>query len=224
MRLIPTSIRTGPLELHALLGIPERARGWVIFAHGSGSSRRSPRNQQVARALLEAGIGALLLDLLTERESLVRENTFDIPLLAERLKSATHWLRTHHAVEGEPIGYFGSSTGAAAALIAAADLGTRISAIVSRGGRPDLARARLRQVRAATMLIVGGADSLVLELNRRALLMLPRASIRIIEGAGHLFEEPGALEQVGKAAAAFFRATFQEVSSTAREPPSARRS
>ena len=216
MHFVPTPIRAGGLELQALLGVPEHPLGWVIFAHGSGSSRRSPRNQQVARALHQAGLGTLLLDLLTESEAHVRENTFDILLLAERPKFATHWLRHHHTVESEPIGYFGASTGAAAALIAAADLGPGISAVVSRGGRVDLARARLRQVRCPTLLIVGGADSFVLELNRRALMLLPRASIRVIQGAGHLFEEAGALEQVEQAASSFLKSSFEEISGSRR--------
>jgi len=188
------------LALSGDLTIPSRARGVVAFAHGSGSSRLSPRNRSVASALNDAGFATLLLDLLTPSEDLDRGNVFDIPLLADRLLAASAWLAERDDVGSLPLGYFGASTGAAAALTAAAELGEQVGAVISRGGRPDLAQ-RLSAVRAPTLLIVGGADRQVLELNRQAQRQLRCPSaITVVPGATHLFEEPGALEQVSRLA------------------------
>jgi putative phosphoribosyl transferase len=186
-------VDAGGLRLAGHLTVPEGAGGIVVFAHGSGSSRHSPRNRYVASVLTAAGLGTLLFDLLTPREELDRGNVFDIALLARRLADATRWLR------GEPegaarIGYFGASTGAAAALWAAADAGDEVGAVVSRGGRPDLAGARLADVRAPTLLVVGGDDRAVLELNQKARTLLRCESrLEVVPGATHLFEEPGTL-------------------------------
>ncbi|TMQ34672.1 MAG: hypothetical protein E6K70_06395 [Planctomycetota bacterium] len=192
------------------LVIPENARGVVLFAHGSGSSRHSPRNRYVAQQLQAVGLGTLVLDLLTEEEEALDYQTghlrFDIELLADRLVAATHWLSREQETAGLPIGYFGASTGAAAALVAAARRPDAVRAIVSRGGRPDLAGDALREVWAPTLLIVGGADEQVLSLNEEALAQLGSAVSRlvIIPGASHLFEEPGALEEVARLAADWF--------------------
>jgi putative phosphoribosyl transferase len=192
------------LALHGDLTVPPDASGIVAFAHGSGSGRLSPRNRAVARALNAAGFATLLLDLLTEEEEGVRGNVFDIELLASRLASASAWLAQRSDVGALPLGYFGASTGAGAALTAAADLGERVGAIVSRGGRPDLARDP-GEVRAPTLLIVGGADDQVLELNRQARRRLHCPSeLVVIPGATHLFEEAGALEQVARLAIDWF--------------------
>lgn len=191
-------------RLPGSLTVPVRAAGVVAFAHGSGSSRFSPRNRQVARVLHEAGLATLLFDLLTPEEELDRRNVFDISLLARRLLAATTWLETESALCRLPIGYFGASTGAAAALRAAAE-DTAVGAIVSRGGRPDLAGPWLREVRAPTLLIVGEFDEAVLELNRAALdLLAGEAELRIVLGATHLFEEPRALDQVATLACDWF--------------------
>jgi len=188
------------VSLNGELTVPPRARGIVVFAHGSGSSRLSPRNRAVARALGDAGFATLLFDLLTASEEVDRTNVFDIPLLASRLAAASTWLRERSDVGHLPLGYFGASTGAAAALSAAAELGDRVSAVISRGGRPDLARG-LGAVLAPTLLIVGGADQQVLELNREAQRQLRCPSeVAVVPGATHLFEEPGALEQVARLA------------------------
>jgi putative phosphoribosyl transferase len=186
------------------LTVPGGARGAVLFAHGSGSSRLSPRNRLVAGELRDAGLATLLFDLLTERESADRRNVFDIPLLASRLAAAHRWLL--HEPEGTlPVGYFGASTGAAAALWAAAGLGAEVKAVVSRGGRPDLAGPRLPLVQAPTLLIVGGLDDAVLELNRRAGQELAcERELVVVPGATHLFEEPGTLEIVAAHAARWF--------------------
>jgi putative phosphoribosyl transferase len=187
------------------LRLPPAPSGIVIFAHGSGSSRLSPRNVQVAAALAAARLGTLLFDLLTEPEAADRGNVFDIPLLAGRLVAATRWAQREHALQTLPVGYFGASTGAAAALCAAADMGARIGAVVSRGGRPDLAGSRLGEVTAPTLLIVGGADEAVLELNELALGALRcTKALAVVPGATHLFEEPGALEQVAASAVRWF--------------------
>ena len=184
------------------LELLERPRGLVVFAHGSGSSRHSPRNRQVAADLHERGLATLLLDLLTAEEERDRAKVFDIPLLAGRLVAATLWARESAATAGLPIGYFGASTGAGAALWAAADLPGGVRAVVSRGGRPDLAAPRLASVRAPVLLIVGGHDDVVLELNRQAQRAIGApCELSIVAGATHLFEEPGALEQVGILAA-----------------------
>jgi pimeloyl-ACP methyl ester carboxylesterase len=188
-------------EMDGDLTIPEHASGVVLFAHGSGSSRHSWRNIHVARGLQHAGFGTLLFDLLLEREAVEDEFTgayrFDIPLLAERLADATHWARRDPRIADLPVAYFGASTGAAAALVAAAEE-QDIAAVISRGGRPDLAGEALPLVRAPTLLIVGGRDTEVLELNRRALAILGSRDkdLAIVPGATHLFEEPGALDEV----------------------------
>jgi putative phosphoribosyl transferase len=177
----------------------------VIFAHGSGSSRLSPRNRQVAEALNEAGFATLLFDLLTTEEELDRAKVFDIALLAERLLAVTDWARQESATADLPISYFGASTGAAAALRAAARLGDGVRAVVSRGGRPDLAAESLEGVVAPTLLIVGGADWQVLELNEAAARLLRcEHEVALVPGATHLFEEPGALERVAELAAGWF--------------------
>jgi putative phosphoribosyl transferase len=193
------------IRLGATLHVPERLTGFVVFAHGSGSSRHSPRNRFVAGELEHEGLGTLLLDLLLPSEEADRANVFDIPLLGRRLVSAEHWLRLRPEAAGRPIGYFGASTGAGAALWAATEPDAEIAAIVSRGGRPDLAGARLESVTAPTLLIVGGADRQVLELNRIALAQLRcPAELAIVPGATHLFEEPGALEQAAALARDWF--------------------
>ena len=196
-------------QLAGILQQPALASGLVLFAHGSGSSHLSPRNQWVAQRLNQASIATLLFDLLTPSEALDRSNVFNIDLLAERLAFATNWvLQTlgQGLTAAKPaIGYFGASTGAAAALIAAAHLGDQISAIVSRGGRPDLAIPYLSAVSAPTLLLVGGLDHGVISLNRTAARHLRNAKTVIIPGATHLFEEPGALEQVAENATKWFR-------------------
>lgn len=197
-------------HLKGNLEVPAPVEGLVVFAHGSGSSRKSPRNQFVARKLREAGLATLLMDLLTpEEEALDLEQAhlrFDIAFLAARLLAATDWVRRQDLVRGLPLGYFGASTGAAAALLAAAERGEAVRAVVSRGGRPDLAGPALHRVVAPTLLVVGGADPEVLELNRAALAGLRcEKDLRIVPGASHLFTEPGALEEVARLAAAWFR-------------------
>ena len=191
------NVRIPPVGLAGTLRIPGDAKALVVFAHGSGSSRLSPRNVAVAQALNEAGIATLLFDLLTPDEEADRSNVFDIPLLAERLVHAMQWLGGEPVVSSFPIGLFGASTGAAAALVAAARLGNCVGAIVSRGGRPDLAGDALDQIRTPTLLIVGGVDFGVIELNEQAFARLrgPKA-LEIVPGASHLFPEPGALEAV----------------------------
>jgi putative phosphoribosyl transferase len=192
-------------QLPGHLTIPSGARGLVVFAHGSGSGRHSPRNQAVARALNDAGLGTLLFDLLSPDEEADRANVFDIPLLAGRLGAATAWLLDQDDARTLPIGFFGASTGAGAALWAAAEPDSPVRAIVSRGGRPDLAGARLKSVRAPTLLIVGGRDEAVIEMNRDASRQLPAEHrIEIVPGATHLFEEPGALEAVADLATRWF--------------------
>jgi len=187
------------------LRVPPGATGLVIFAHGSGSSRLSPRNRDVAAVLNDRGLATLLIDLLTPTEAGSRANVFDIPLLAGRVVQAADWAAGDPAVGALPVGIFGASTGAGAALWAAADLGDRVRAVVSRGGRPDLAGPRLAEVRAAVLLIVGGRDEAVLALNRDAQRALPVPSeLAIVPGATHLFEEPGALEDVAGRAADWF--------------------
>lgn len=196
----------GPLGLEGMLGIPVAgARALILFAHGSGSGRLSPRNNYVAAALRQSGLATLLFDLLSESEAHDRANVFDIDLLAERLLAATAWAQTHSTSRSLPLGYFGASTGAAAALVAAAHLGAAIGAVVSRGGRPDLAAEALARVKAPTLLIVGGLDSEVLALNQRALrAMRCEHRIEIVEGATHLFEESGTLEAVVELARGWF--------------------
>lgn len=186
-----------PYELEGILNMPADAIGLVIFAHGSGSSRLSPRNTYVADALQAAGLGTLLFDLLTDEEALDRAKVFDIDLLADRLSLVTTWIRKYPQIESLPIGFFGASTGAAAALVAAARRGEDIGAVVSRGGRPDLAGDILESITCPTLLIVGGNDPVVLELNRDALARLRcEKRLDVVPGAGHLFEEPGTLDDV----------------------------
>ncbi|HYB91430.1 MAG TPA: phosphoribosyltransferase [Candidatus Binataceae bacterium] len=198
-------IPSDSIELEGLLAIPDGAAGIVLFAHGSGSSRLSPRNMYVADALQRAGVGTLLFDLLTEEEAEDRENVFDVDFLGHRLGDATRWLRRRTAAHPCEIGYFGASTGAAAALIAAAQ-DPAISAVVSRGGRPDLAMRCLPGVKAATMLIVGGNDTGVIELNERAYECLGcEKQLIIVPGATHLFEEPGTLDAVVRHATKWFK-------------------
>ena len=198
-------VQAGPVRLEGSLAVPDEATGIVVFAHGSGSSRHSPRNRFVADALNRAGLATLLFDLLTPEEEHHRANVFDTVLLAGRLSAATGWLQGRPEAQDLPVGCFGASTGAAAALWAAAEPGSPISAVVSRGGRPDLAAQRLPAVTAPTLLIVGGADDVVLELNRRAAALLGGASrVAIVPGATHLFSETGALEQVAQLAADWF--------------------
>lgn len=193
------------VELEGTLALPPEASAIVLFAHGAGSSRFSPRNRLVAGVLREAGLGTLLFDLLTALEEVDRAAVFDIPLLAQRLIAATRWVQGNPGTAGLRIGYFGASTGAAAALIAAAELGDEVGAVVSRGGRPDLAADRLGDVRAPTLLIVGGEDEPVVSLNREAFERLGgEKEIVVIPGATHLFEEPGALEQVAALARDWF--------------------
>jgi predicted phosphoribosyltransferase/dienelactone hydrolase len=203
-------VMAGPVPLPGRLTVPAGARGVVVFAHGSGSSRNSPRNMFVAAALHVIGLGSLQFDLLTPEEEADRANVFDIGLLAGRLTAATAWLRGQPGLQQLPVGYFGASTGAAAALRAAADLDqeggrSAIAAVVSRGGRPDLAGAALGAVRAPTLFLVGGLDDRVLELNEAARAQLPGDSqLVVIPGAGHLFAEPGTLEQVASRARDWF--------------------
>ncbi len=199
------NIIIGPVGLEGILALPAASAGIVLFAHGSGSGRFSPRNNFVARALRDAGIGTLLFDLLTEAEAQDRANVFDIPLLAERLLQATAWVKQDQETEALPLGYFGASTGAAAALVAAASAAWPIAAVVSRGGRPDLAGSALPRVTAPTLLIVGGADETVLDLNRLALAELRcEKHLAIVPSATHLFEEPGTLEAVVDLAGSWF--------------------
>ncbi|MDP9203169.1 MAG: dienelactone hydrolase family protein [Gemmatimonadota bacterium] len=202
-------IGAGGVELEGDLAIPQGARGVVMFAHGTGSSRHSSRNRFVADVLREGSLGTLLLDLLTVREEQIDARTrhlrFDIGLLAERLIGAMRWLDTQDDTRGLPIGLFGASTGGGAALVAAARLPDRVDAVVSRGGRPDLAGEELRHVRAPTLLIVGGLDTVVIEMNKRAMMqMVAPVDLAIVPGATHLFEEPGALEQVAQLARDWF--------------------
>jgi alpha-beta hydrolase superfamily lysophospholipase len=206
-----TAIRTRsvlipPRGLAADLRLPPSPAALVVFAHGSGSSRLSPRNAAVAEGLAREGMASLLLDLLTEAEGRDRGNVFDIELLAGRLAEAVAWAEAQPELRGLPIALFGASTGAAAAMLAAGRLGDRVGAVISRGGRPDLAGERLHDVRCPTLLIVGGADDAVLELNLEALehIIAPKA-IRVIPGATHLFSEPGALEEVTRLAADWCR-------------------
>jgi putative phosphoribosyl transferase len=198
-------VEIGPSRLPGLLGIPEGAQGLVIFAHGSGSGLHSPRNNHVARGLRDSGFATLLLDLLTREEELDRRNVFDIPLLASRLATATAWAQQRDETSALRIGYFGASTGAAAALLAAAMANGRIGAVVSRGGRPDLAGDALAMVHAPTLLIVGSLDTQVIALNQQALLRIgAERKLVIVPGAGHLFEEPGTLDEVMAYTAGWF--------------------
>jgi len=198
-------IPSGRHKLSGILTVPENPSGVVAFAHGSGSGRFSPRNQFVARVLQQVGLATLLLDLLEEDEADDRRKVFDIELLAERLQSAADWLGNEPTTQNLPIGYFGASTGAGAALVAAAREPAKVGAVVSRGGRPDLAGRYLSLVKAPTLLIVGGNDDVVIELNQEALesLCCPKELV-IVPGATHLFEEPGTLEEVARLAQDWF--------------------
>jgi pimeloyl-ACP methyl ester carboxylesterase len=199
--LVPS--KTATLAGH--LTVPAPATGIVLFVHGSGSSRHSPRNRSVAAVLNEAGLATLLFDLLTVEEERNRSNVFDIELLASRLIDATSWTATEAATQGLPVGLFGASTGAGAALWAAAEPASNIGAVVSRGGRPDLAGHRLHDVRAPTLLIVGGRDEVVLGLNREAQArMRCESQLAVVPGATHLFEEPGTLDAAAALAQAWF--------------------
>jgi len=207
-------IGAGGVTLEGNLSLPKGASGIVLFAHGSGSSRHSPRNRYVARLLNQANLATLLVDLLTSDEETIDLRTghlrFDIELLAERLISVTDWLTQQRDTRRLRIGYFGASTGAGAALVAAAERPDVVGAVVSRGGRPDLAGAALARVRAPTLLIVGGNDRRVLELNRVARLRMPCPSeIDVVPGATHLFEEPGTLEEVARLATEWFDRKLQ---------------
>ncbi|MFF5760948.1 phosphoribosyltransferase family protein [Streptomyces tanashiensis] len=214
---VDVRIPVADVTLGGRLAVPEDAGGIVLFAHGSGSSRHSPRNRAVAAALNRSGLGTLLFDLLTETEATDRAHVFDTPLLAGRLAGATEWLAGRPESTGLPLGYFGASTGAAAALWAAGDPASPVGAVVSRGGRPDLAAEHLAAVRAPTLLVVGGADALVLDLNRRALAMLRCENrLAVVGGAGHLFEEPGALEEVADLATSWFAEHFRRASGISR--------
>jgi len=194
------------IKLEGSLIIPSKSRRVVLFAHGSGSSRHSTRNSFVAHVLQSAGIGTLLMDLLTRQEDTVYETRFDIDLLTWRLERATQWLMEQPRSRSLDVGYFGASTGAAAALNAAATFGTAIGAVVSRGGRPDLAMSALPQVQSPTLLIVGGLDDVVIDLNRQAYEQLKTEKhLAVVPGATHLFEEPGTLQEVARLAAQWFK-------------------
>jgi dienelactone hydrolase len=210
----PVRVPIGDRRLIGDLVLPDAAPGVVLFAHGSGSSRHSPRNQYVARALEEHGLGTLLIDLLTPEEESIDDFTaqyrFDIPMLAARLVTIVDWLRRQDATAALPIGMFGASTGGGAALTAAAQRPDAIAAVVSRGGRPDLAGASLAAVTAPTLLIVGGLDAAVIQMNRQAMThMRGEARLEIVPGATHLFEEPGTLERVAQLAGDWFVRWFQ---------------
>lgn len=204
------------IYLEGMLSIPEGARGIVVFVHGSGSSRHSPRNQYVAKELQREGLGTLLFDLLTVEEErvdmLTRHLRFDIELLSKRLIDTTNWLLHNPDAKDLNIGYFGASTGAAAALIAAKEHADTVKAVVSRGGRPDLAESALMYVKAPTLLIVGGEDTQVIDLNQWALdrMTMPEKELKIVPGATHLFEEPGTLEEVARLAGEWFRRYLSE--------------
>ncbi|HLI14682.1 MAG TPA: phosphoribosyltransferase family protein [Acidimicrobiales bacterium] len=202
-------VLAGETRLAGHLTIPEHVVGTVVFAHGSGSSRHSPRNRYVASVLNRSGLGTLVFDLLSGREELRRSYVFDVELLGRRLGAVTAWLRVQPGIALGPVGYFGASTGAAAALWAAAEPEAQVAAVVSRGGRPDLAGSRLALVRAPTLLVVGGRDAPTLECNRAAQASLRGESeLVVVPGAGHLFEEPGALEEVARLATSWFLVHF----------------
>jgi putative phosphoribosyl transferase len=208
-------INAGNVILTGELVVPVDAKGIVLFVHGSGSSRHSVRNLYVASVLQSAGIGTLLFDLLTEDEEVIDNHTahlrFNIDLLAERLIHVTHWVQKNPSTDDLKIGYFGASTGAAAALVAASVLGNQIFTVVSRGGRPDLAEGALSEVKCPTLLIIGSYDNIVIELNEQAAkLMACEKSIKIVYGASHLFEEPGKLEEVAKISSEWFMQKLRE--------------
>lgn len=212
-------IPAGYRRLGGILRVPQYALGVVAFAHGSGSGRFSPRNQYVAHVLNEAGLATLLLDLLEEDEADDRDMVFNIELLADRLQFATDWLGKHHETHDLRVGYFGASTGAAAALLAAAHRPRNVSAIVCRGGRPDLALDSLEYIRAPTLLVVGGNDKVVLQLNEQAFRWLRcEKHLAIVPKATHLFEEPGTLDEVAKLAKDWFLAHISEPSLEVHSP------
>jgi pimeloyl-ACP methyl ester carboxylesterase len=197
VQIVRHEIVVPPVGLNGILTLPIPSRAVVVFAHGGGSSRLSPRNTYVATALSQAGLATLLLDLLTEEEAADRANVFDIPLLARRLEMARDWAASDESTRHLPVGYFGASTGAAAALVAASAARGNVFAVVSRGGRPDLAMGALGRVRAATLLIVGSLDSQVLALNEAAYeALVCEKALEVVPGATHLFEEPGTLDHV----------------------------
>lgn len=202
-------LQEGNLRLEGTLGMPASPLGLVIFAHGSGSSRLSPRNRHTAGEFQRRGLATLLFDLLSAEESSDRVLLFDIPLLARRLEAAVRWVQRREDCFGLPLGFFGASTGGGAAIWAASELGDKISAVVSRGGRPDLAGPRLKDVSAPVLLLVGSEDPVVLALNRLAKNALPRGTLQVISGASHLFEENNTLEEAENAAAAFFLKQFR---------------
>lgn len=205
------AIRADGESLEGMLALPPDARGLVLFAHGSGSSRLSPRNNYVAQVLRSGGVGTLLFDLLSAEEDRDYANRFAIGLLAERLVAATRWVRQEAEAAGLPLGYFGASTGAAAALRAAAQLGDGIKAVVSRGGRPDLTGPAISRVTAPTLLIVGGLDDVVIGMNETAYAELrAEKQMVIVPGATHLFEEPGTLEEAARLALAWFQRHFKK--------------
>lgn len=205
------TIRADDESLEGMLALPPNARGLVLFAHGSGSSRLSPRNNYVAQVLRSGGVGTLLFDLLSAEEDRDYANRFAIGLLAERLVAATRWVRQEAEAAGLPLGYFGASTGAAAALRAAAQLGDGIKAVVSRGGRPDLTGPAISRVTAPTLLIVGGLDDVVIGMNETAYAELrAEKQMVIVPGATHLFEEPGTLEEAARLALAWFQRHFKK--------------
>lgn len=202
-------VQVDAVSLPGILALPEEPRGCILFAHGSGSSHKSPRNAMVAKFFQDEGFATLLFDLMTEEEEKLddttRELRFNIPFLAHRLLGATQWIEQHPDTHALSIGFFGASTGAAAAINAAAELGLKVRAVVSRGGRPDLAGQSATRVRSPTLLIVGGRDHGVIELNQQSYeRMSCEKKFEIVEGASHLFDEPGALEEVGRIAARWF--------------------
>jgi len=212
MEQVATTVPLGGIELSADVSAPDRAKGLVLFAHGSGSSRHSPRNRHVANVLNRGSIGTILIDLLTEEEEALDVRTaelrFDIPLLGRRLAGITDWIGRQPGLNSLGLGYFGASTGAAAALVAAAERPDVVRAVVSRGGRPDLAGSALKGVLAPTLFIVGEDDTVVLGLNYSAMAQLPRQTkhkLEIVANATHLFEEPGALDKVAALARDWFR-------------------
>jgi len=210
---LPVTVQVEGAALEGYLSVPTAASGVVLFAHGSGSSRHSPRNRYVADLMNESWLATLLIDLLTADEQEVDMQTtrlrFDIPFLAKRLVTVSEWLKRHEEIPGLKLGHFGASTGAAAALVAAAEAPHLVQAVVSRGGRPDLAGAALAKVQAPTLLIVGGDDDVVLELNREAMSQMHcRKELKIVPGASHLFEEPGTLKRAATLARDWFLETL----------------
>ena len=221
MEQVATIVPLGRIDLSADISLPDHANGLVLFAHGSGSSRHSPRNRHVADVLNRGAIGTILIDLLTEQEEAVDVQTaklrFDIPLLGRRVAAITDWIDRQPSLKSLGLGYFGASTGGAAALVAAAERPNVVRAVVSRGGRPDLAGLSLKGVVAPTLFIVGGNDSVVLKLNYSAMAQLPRQTehkLEVVAGASHLFEEPGTLDQAAALARDWFREHLGSTSQT----------